>query len=112
MNGDAFYFYAQYSASTAGPAVVAYNPIGGDTVGTNAGIEVQFSAPIDPTTVSGATLEGGGSTVPTTPLLSTATPCCNWSRCSAGSRHNLHNERPGREGCSRERGDRRPDQQL
>ena len=70
VTGDAFYFNAEYSASTAGPAVVAYNPIGGDTVGTNAVIEVQFSAPIDPTTVSGVTLAGGGSAVPATPVLS------------------------------------------
>ncbi len=72
MSGDNFYFSAEYGASTSGtaPAVVAYNPINGDTVGTNAIVEVRFSAPVDPTTVSGVTLAGGGSTVPTTPVLS------------------------------------------
>ena len=70
VNGANFYFYAEFSAATTAPTVLAFNPISGNTVGTNAIVEAQFSAPIDPTTVSGVTLTGNSSTVPTTPVLS------------------------------------------
>jgi hypothetical protein len=63
-------FYATFSAATSAPTVINFNPIGGKTgLGTNAIIEAQFSAPIDPNTVSGVTLSNG-ATVPTTPVLS------------------------------------------
>ncbi len=71
MSGLNFTFYATFSNSSVAPAVVNFNPIGGKTgLGTNAIIEAQFSASIDPTTISGITLSTGGITVPTTPILS------------------------------------------
>jgi hypothetical protein len=64
-------FYADLTLATTAPTVINFNPIGGQTgLGTNALIEAQFSAPIDPNTVSGVTLTTGGSTVTTTPVLS------------------------------------------
>jgi hypothetical protein len=64
-------FYADFAMATAAPTVINFNPIGGKTgLGTNAIIEAQFSAPIDPNTVSGVTLTNGGGTVPSTPALS------------------------------------------
>jgi hypothetical protein len=62
---DAFYIYADFSSSSTAPTVVNFNPIGGGMgLGTNAIIEAQFSAPIDPNYMSGVTLTGGGATVP------------------------------------------------
>jgi hypothetical protein len=63
-------FYADLSAPTAAPTVINFNPMSGFTVGTNALVEAQFSAPIDPNTMQGVTLSTGGATVATTPILS------------------------------------------
>jgi hypothetical protein len=63
-------FYAEFADSFVGPAVVNFTPLNGAVgVGTNALIEAQFSAPIDPTTLSGVMLTTGGSLVPTTAVL-------------------------------------------
>ncbi|MGD0894371.1 MAG: Ig-like domain-containing protein [Terracidiphilus sp.] len=71
MQADAFYFYADLTPTSAGPTVIAFNPLSGFTgLGTNAIIEAEFSAPVDPNTVSAVTLAKGGSTVTTTPSLS------------------------------------------
>jgi hypothetical protein len=65
-------FYAAFASTSAAPTVIHFNPMNGATgLGTNAIIEAQFSAPIDPTTLSGVTLTGGG-TVQTTPVMSAA----------------------------------------
>ncbi len=64
-------FYAAFSPSSSAPTVINFNPLSGaGGLGTNAIIEAQFSAPIDPTTVSGVTLTNGGGTVATSPSLS------------------------------------------
>jgi hypothetical protein len=71
VGGISTVFYADFSPSTSAPTVVNFNPIGGKTgLGTNAIIEAQFSAPIDPNTISGVTLSTGGLTVATSPVLS------------------------------------------
>ena len=42
-------FYAAFAPSTSAPTVINFNPFSGFTgLGTNAIIEAQFSAPIDP----------------------------------------------------------------
>lgn len=70
VSGVGFYFYAGFNGSTTAPTVINFNPLNGATgVGTNVIIEAQFSAPIDPTSVSGVTLSGG---VNITPVLSAA----------------------------------------
>ncbi|MGA9977890.1 MAG: Ig-like domain-containing protein [Candidatus Sulfotelmatobacter sp.] len=71
MTGISPTFYADFTLATTAPTVINFNPINESTgLGTNAIIEAQFSAPIDPTTVSGVTLSAGASTVTTTPVLS------------------------------------------
>ncbi len=66
-------FYAELASATTAPTVVNFNPIGGSTgLGTNAIIEAQFSAPIDPNFLNGVTLSQGGSTVTTSTSLSAA----------------------------------------
>ncbi len=71
VNGINLSFYADFTSSSAAPTVINFNPIGGKTgLGTNAIVEAQFSAPIDPNSVSGVTLSASGTTVPTTPILS------------------------------------------
>ena len=61
-------FYAEFTSAGSAPTVIHFNPINGKTgVGTNAIIEAQFSAAIDPSTVSGVTLSAGGTTIPTSP---------------------------------------------
>jgi hypothetical protein len=65
------YFYAQFTSATTLPTVINFNPISGATgLGTNAIIEAQFSAPIDPNFLTGVTLSQGGSTVTTSPVMS------------------------------------------
>jgi hypothetical protein len=72
VGGYGIYFYAGLNSASAAPTVINFNPMNGATgLGTNVIIEAQFSAPIDPTTVSGVTLTGGG-TVQTTPVMSAA----------------------------------------
>jgi hypothetical protein len=64
-------FYAELTSASAAPTVINFNPINGATgLGTNAIIEAQFSAPIDPNFLTGAKLSTGGSTVTTTPVMS------------------------------------------
>ncbi|MGH9605831.1 MAG: Ig-like domain-containing protein [Terracidiphilus sp.] len=70
MNGLNIYFYAELSSASTAPTVVAFNPINGETVATNTLIKAQFSAPIDPNTVSGVTLKASGNPVTATPVLS------------------------------------------
>ncbi len=42
-------FYAEFTSASTAPTVIDFNPISGATgLGTNAIIEAQFSAPIDP----------------------------------------------------------------
>ena len=63
--------YAEFTPASTSPTVVAFNPLSGATgLGTNVIIEAEFSAPIDPTTLSNVTLSQGGSTVATTPVMS------------------------------------------
>jgi hypothetical protein len=70
MNGESLVFYADFTSSSVAPTVVNFNPIGGQTgLGTNAIVEAQFSAPIDPNTISGVTLSIGGSPVAASPVL-------------------------------------------
>jgi hypothetical protein len=71
MQNDGFYFYAEFGSTSTAPTVIAFNPLSGFTgLGTNALIEAQFSAPIDPNTLSAVTLTNGGSAVTASPLLS------------------------------------------
>jgi hypothetical protein len=71
VNGWSTYFYAEFTSATTAPAVINFNPIDGATgLGTNAIIEAQFSAPIDPNFLFGVTLSQGGSTVTTSPVMS------------------------------------------
>jgi hypothetical protein len=64
-------FYAAFAPTASAPTVINFNPLNGfSNLGTNAIIEAQFSAPIDPTTVSAVTLTDAGGTVGTTPVLS------------------------------------------
>ena len=71
VSGVSFYFYAEFASSSSAPTVINFNPLSGATgLGTNTIVEAQFSAAIDPNTVGGVTLSAGGTTVPTTPLLS------------------------------------------
>jgi hypothetical protein len=76
VNGWSTYFYAEFTSATTAPAVINFNPITGETgLGTNAIIEAQFSAPIDPTSIQpniagNVTLSGGGSVVQFTPVMS------------------------------------------
>jgi hypothetical protein len=70
VSGLYLYFYAELTSATTAPTVINWNPINGDTVGTNTIIEAQFSAPIDPSYLTGVTLSQGGSTVQTTPVMS------------------------------------------
>ncbi|MFZ1086684.1 MAG: Ig-like domain-containing protein [Terracidiphilus sp.] len=65
------YFYTDFTANTSAPTVVHFNPRSGTTgLGTNAIIEAQFSAPLDPNTLSGVTLSANGSPVLITRSLS------------------------------------------
>ena len=69
VNGMGLNFYATFSGATSAPTVINFNPIGGMTgLGTNAIIEAQFSAPIDPNSLSGVILTNGGVTVATSPV--------------------------------------------
>jgi hypothetical protein len=62
--------YADLQAPPA-TTVVAINPTSGSTgVGTNTFVEAEFSAPIDPTTMSGVTLKNGSTPVAVTAVLS------------------------------------------
>jgi LEA14-like dessication related protein len=71
VNGYGEYFTATYASASTAPTVINFNPMNGATgLGTNAVIEAQFSAPIDPNFLSGVTLMQGGSTVTTTPVMS------------------------------------------
>ena len=71
ISGYSTYFYAEFGSASTAPTVINFNPISGGTgLGTNAIIEAQFSAPIDPSTVSGVTLTNGGGTVATSPSMS------------------------------------------
>jgi hypothetical protein len=71
MNGIEITFYAAFNSASTAPTVINFNPLNGATgLGTNAVVEAQFSAPIDPNSVSQVTLFGGGSPVQTTPSLS------------------------------------------
>jgi hypothetical protein len=71
MSGYNATFYAEVSSASAAPSVTALNPLPGTTgVGTNVQIVAMFSAPIDPTTLSGVTLTTGGNPVPASPQLS------------------------------------------
>jgi hypothetical protein len=66
-------FYAGFSSSSTAPTVINFNPLSGATgLGTNAIVEAQFSAPVDPNFLAGVTLSQGGSTVSTTPVMSAA----------------------------------------
>jgi hypothetical protein len=70
VNGIETTFYAAFTSASAAPTVINFNPLNGATgLGTNAIIEAQFSAPIDPNFLTGVTLTGGG-TVQTTPVMS------------------------------------------
>ncbi|WP_263376654.1 Ig-like domain-containing protein [Granulicella aggregans] len=70
MQSYSSYFYAGFASDAAAPSVTAFSPLAGATgVGTNTVIDVAFSAPIDPTTLSGVTLSAGGTTVPSTAVL-------------------------------------------
>jgi hypothetical protein len=87
-------FYTDFSSAVAAPTVVAFNPSSGGTLlGTNAVIEAQFSASIDPNYLTGVTLTYSGGSVaanayaidgntvveiiPTAPLLPTTTYTMN-----------------------------------
>ena len=76
MQGIGLYFYAQLTGAATAPTVINWNPLSGATgLGTNAIIEAQFSAPIDPTTIrpntaGGVTLTAVGNVVPVTPVMS------------------------------------------
>ena len=51
MSGYDVYFYAEFASASTAPTVINFNPINGATgLGTNAIIEAQFSASIDPNT--------------------------------------------------------------
>jgi hypothetical protein len=70
LSGIEITFYAELTSAGAAPTVINFNPLNGATgLGTNAVIEAQFSAPIDPNTIGGVTLSTGGSTVTTTPSM-------------------------------------------
>jgi hypothetical protein len=59
------YFYAEFTAATTAPTVIHFNPLSGATgLGSNTIIEAQFSAPVDPNTLSSVALTAGGLTVP------------------------------------------------
>jgi hypothetical protein len=71
VNGIGTTFYATFASASTAPAVINFNPLNGATgLGTNAIIEAQFSAPIDPNYLTGVTLSQGGSTVQTTLVMS------------------------------------------
>jgi hypothetical protein len=64
LNSYGNYFYGQLGSATSAPAVTYFNPLPNATgLGTNAIIEAQFSAPIDPTTLANVTLTTGGAAV-------------------------------------------------
>ncbi len=74
--------------------MIAFNPLPGATgVGTNAIIEAQFSAPVDPTTLGNVTLTDAGGT-PGSRLRrprARATRCSSFRlRCSAGARNTTY----------------------
>jgi hypothetical protein len=71
LNGFSQYFSAEFGSASTGPSVVYFNPLPNATgLGTNAIIEVQFSAPIDPTTLANVKLTSGGTTITTSPSVS------------------------------------------
>jgi hypothetical protein len=71
MSSYGEYFTATFASASTAPTIINVNPMNGATgLGTNAIIEAQFSAPIDPNFLSGVTLMQGGSTVTTTPVMS------------------------------------------
>ena len=64
--GESSYFYVGTTTNTTNPTVVAVGPQNNATgVGVNANIYVQFSAPINPISVNGTTIQvsGGSQTV-------------------------------------------------
>ena len=66
-------FYAAFTSASVAPTVINFNPLNGATgLGTNAIIEAQFSAPIDPNFLTGVTLSQGGSTVTASTSMSAA----------------------------------------
>jgi len=71
VQSDSFTFYADFTGASSGPTVIAFNPLSGFTgLGTNAIIEAEFSAPIDPNSVSAVTLTKSGNVITATPSLS------------------------------------------
>ncbi|MGA2887791.1 MAG: Ig-like domain-containing protein [Terracidiphilus sp.] len=71
VQGEVINFYAEFAAASTAPTVVVFNPLSGSIgLGTNAVVEAQFSAPIDPNTLGGVVLSAGSTTVLTSPLLS------------------------------------------
>ncbi len=71
LQGVSYTFYGGFSSAVTAPTVINFDPLGGATsVGINTIVEAQFSASIDPSTLSGVKLSTGGSTVSTTPVVS------------------------------------------
>ena len=71
LSGIEITFYAELGSASTAPTVINFNPLPGATgVGTNATIEAQFSAPIDPTTLGSVTLTTGGNPVTASPSTS------------------------------------------
>ncbi len=80
--GNAFgqytvYLYTTFSANTTPPAVVLTNPRAGSTgVGTNVAVQLQFSADMDQSTVSGVTVKHGATPVAGTFAWNSQATCC------------------------------------
>lgn len=71
MTGYNQTFYADLSSAGTAPTVLHFNPLPNATgVGTNTIIEAQFTAPINPNSVSGVTLKQGSTVILTTPVMS------------------------------------------
>ncbi len=71
FNGGNSSFTTSSSAVTTAPTVISSNPTNGFTnVPTDLTIQILFSEPIQPTTISGITLSVGKTAIPVTPSLS------------------------------------------
>ena len=93
--------------------MINFNPLNGATgLGTNAIIEAQFSAPIDPNSLSGVTLSNGGGTVRHLSVNERGQyRSATHPGGAAGAEHHLHDDDCRREGSGRQHG-RHRDQQL
>ena len=91
--GNALQYYSQslyttFSANTTAPTVIAVNPPASVTgVGTNAAIQLEFSADMNQSTQTGLTVSTGGNPIAGTYSWNSDASCCSWGPGTHGHLH-------------------------